>query len=385
MARAGQWLTLMLVVSAPSFAGTTTWPDPNWYAGVFTKLPVQPAGELLSLIAGLSHPTAGGYGTVSLQRAGNFNLFVDALLQTVEATVADRRQGDWCAVQNKASAAGYGVKRFYDTTTSHWFIYAYDKTPYGQGYFLLNPMAKRDLVIQAPHVGRELNTDLEGARLFTTLAARALFLNKEDRCSDPDASACSGTTTACNADGDDVDRPYPQSDVAHELHNTFFLFHQRLVGRSAATRFLQLHGMVGSSTDVAEVSDGSQAPNSASLANIFAAALGQHVPNRSAVHSCQAGTGPVSAGLCAFTNVEGRVANGVSASACTTSTSTASGRFLNLEQIRALRDDDESDGMSWRDVEDALVATWPTCDLNGGDRDCTLGPAQTQPSPGTCP
>ena len=36
-------------------------------------------------------------------------------------------------------------------------------------------------------------------------------------------------------------------------------------------------------------------------------------------------------------------------------------------------------------VRDALKATWPDCNMNKGDVDCSLGPRLTQPEGLTCP
>jgi hypothetical protein len=89
--------------------------------------------------------------------------------------------------------------------------------------------------------------------------------------------------------------------------------------------------------------------------------------------------------LCGETNVQGRRTNAPAANACTTGTSTMSGRFLHIEQHASLRDDDDGDGYFWGDVRDALEDTWPVCDMNNGATDCTLGPVQTQHGALSCP
>jgi hypothetical protein len=40
--------------------------------------------------------------------------------------------------------------------------------------------------------------------------------------------------------------------------------------------------------------------------------------------------------------------------------------------------DSNSDGWYWGDIRDALLGTWPGCNMNNGATDCTLGPVQTQ-------
>jgi hypothetical protein len=68
-----------------------------------------------------------------------------------------------------------------------------------------------------------------------------------------------------------------------------------------------------------------------------------------------------------------------------TFTSAYSARFLHLEQGEPLRDDDHSDRWDWGDIRDALLETWPDCNMNNGATDCSLGPQQTQYSTLTCP
>jgi len=179
----------------------------RWHAGNFRHLPSM-SGDIESLVTGLEHPNAGGYGKVSSARKAAFTSFVDGLFAAMEESIADGGAGDWCGVIAKADTAGYAVRRFYDTTTGRWFVYGFDTTPHGQGYFLLNPFAKRNLVIEVPHAGFEAATDSQGVRIFKALAARALLVNKEHRCSDRDQTTCDGSTTQCGGF-------FTESDVAH--------------------------------------------------------------------------------------------------------------------------------------------------------------------------
>src|SRR5919197_2873742 len=160
-----------------------------WHAGNFRYLEAV-SGDLLTFVQGLTHPNSGGYGKLSTTRKANFNALLDELFTAINDSLADGSTGDWCGVQTKASAAGYAVRRFYDTSTGRWFVYGYDTTSFGQSYFFINPFAKRNIVIEVPHEDLEYGTKVEGVRLFRALAARALIINKEHRCSDPDTSAC---------------------------------------------------------------------------------------------------------------------------------------------------------------------------------------------------
>ncbi len=353
-----------------------------WHAGNFRYLDAITDQDLLTFVQGLAHPNSGGYGKLSSTRTTNFNAFLDSLFTAIADSLADGSTGDWCGVKTKAATAGYAVRRFYDTGTGRWLVYGYDTTSFGQSYFFINPFAKRNIVIEVPHEGYEGGTKVEGVRLFRDLAARALIINKEHRCSDPDTSDCARnqSTAACS------DGRIRESDVAHHTANTFYLLHVRYTDMDSVTEFIQLHGMGGSSSDMVEVGDGTTSDyNTGSVSVSFADSLDQYVPTPSAVDSCQGYTGNPPSSLCGETNVEGRYTNGHDASSCPAGAGTDSGRFLHVEQAGALRDDDGSDGWYWGDIRDALLAVWPDCNMNNGATDCTLGSQQTVYSGLTCP
>jgi hypothetical protein len=361
-----------------------------WHAGNFRALEAM-SGDVVTFVQGLKHPNSGGYGKLSRTRQANFALFLDALFTAIEASLADGATGDWCGVQTTARAAGYAIARFYDTDSGRWFVYAYDTTLFGQAYVFINPFAKRNLVIEVPHEDFESGTKTQGVRLFKALAARALIINKEHRCSDPNVSPCSGATTVCNASPCSgattvCDGRFRESDVAHHTANTFHLVHRRYTDMDPVTKFMQLHGFRAAAGDMAEIGDGTttdEAPDSVSVR--FANSLGKYVPTPAAVHSCQQSVGDPPSGLCGSSNVQGRYTNSPGGDACLTFTSTYSARFLHLEQGEPLRDDDDSDGWDWGDIRDALLETWPDCNMNNGATDCSLGARQTPYATQTCP
>ena len=244
------------------------------HAGNFRYLDAITDQDLLTFVQGLTHPNSGGYGKLSSTRTTNFNSFLDSLFTAIADSLADGSTGDWCGVKMKASAAGYAVRRFYDTGTGRRLVYGYDTTSYGQSYFFINPFAKRNIVIEVPHEDLEYGTKVEGVRLFRALAARALIINKEHRCSDPDTSACATnqSTSVCGG-------RLRESDVAHHTANTFYLLHVRYTDTDSVTKFIQLHGMGGSSSDMVEVGDGSTSDyNTGSISVSFAESLDQYVP-----------------------------------------------------------------------------------------------------------
>lgn len=384
----GRWsrIALALLVGAmlcPLAACDPSTPE-RWYTGNFRFLE-QKSGELVDFVGELEHPRLGGYGKLSSARRARLTVLLDALFAAIDASLLDPATGDWCGVQAAAAAAGYSIRRFYDTGSQRWLVYGSDTTSFGQAYFFLNPYAKRNLVIEVPHEGFETDTGVQGAQLFKGLAARALIINREHRCSDPDPSPCSGTTTVCD-DEPGAASPFRESDVAHHTANVFYLLHARYTDMDADARFVQLHGFTSSESDIAEIGDGTTSDvTPTSVANAFAGALRPLVPLPAAVHSCQELVGDPPSGLCGETNVEARYTHQPNGAECPAAASVSSGRFLHVEQGLTLRDEDDADGWSRGDVAAALLATWPACTLNGGAGDCTLGPPHTQEPALACP
>lgn len=346
-----------------------------WHVGNFRYLDVEPGPTpLVEFVDNLYHPAGATYGMLSVDRKLRFNLFLDALFAAINDSLADGSTGDWCGVKNKAATAGYTVRRFYDSESGRWFVYGKDATQFGQSYFFINPFAKRNVVVEVPHDDDDWNTGVQGARLFKELAARVLIINKNLRNSDPDESDCNETYTH-----------YRQSDVAHEVSNTFHLLHMRY--DSLGARFVQLHGFESQTGyRKAVVGDGTRNDDPAvSVANLFAQNLRLEGPAAD-VASCQENPGDPSPNFCGETNVQGRYTNAPNGDACQDSATSYTGRFLHLEQARTLRDNSQADdGWYWRDVFEALDATWPDCDMNNGATDCTLGPQQTPYETWACP
>ena len=368
--------TIFVTVLAPSPKPVFT---TLWHAGNFRYLDAE-SGQLLTDVGNLAHPAQGGYGRLSSTRTDKFNLLLNALFQAISDSLVDGNTGDWCDVKVKAANAGYDLIRYYDTDSGRWFVHGRDRTSFGQSYFYINPFAKRNLVIEVPHEPYDSGTAVQGARIFKDLAARALIINKEDRCSDPDtATQCNpGSSSAC-ADG-----RIRESDVAHNTDNTFHLLHVRFSDMDAGTKFIQLHGFrADPGRQNAVVGDSSTNDvSSASISNLFVSYLRGQIWSPSSVSSCQESAGDPNPAFCGQSNAQGRYTN--DGAACTF-TSTSSGRFLYVEQAPSLRDNDDSDGMWWKDVSDALKLTWNNIYMNNGATDDTLGARQTQYGTLSCP
>ena len=352
-------------------------PAVAWDEGSFRVLPAT-SGDLVAFVDALAYPEDGDYATLTDDRETRVLAFITAMDLAIESGRIDGAAADWCGVLALATDADYALQRFFDTPSQRWFVFAEDTTNDGQAYLVVNPEAKRDLVLEVPHHPHDSATAPQGARLLRALAARALVLNKEHRCSDPDPTSCPGTTTVCAG-------AYRESDVAHHTRNTFHVLHKWWSDRDVETVFVQLHGFAAPDGDHAEVGDGTNNDfDPTSIATAFATALASHGPEPASIHACQAAEGPTPENMCGTNNLQGRYTNEAGIDECFESTTMSSGRFVHIEQSTTLRDDDERDGWSWTDVRDAIADVWPTCALGRAREDCALGPAQPQHAACTC-
>src|SRR5215207_5123216 len=128
----------------------------DWASGNFQYLGSmpQPNGYDLDAFAGnrTLMPRPSSYDTISAGRAAAVRALMTAVLDASSASVADPNTGAWCSVRTKARAAGYWVRRFYDTESGRYLVYGQDTlTASQQAYFFVNPAYKRNVVVEVPH------------------------------------------------------------------------------------------------------------------------------------------------------------------------------------------------------------------------------------------
>ncbi len=202
----------------------------------------------------------------------------------------------------------------------------------GQAVILFDPDAPQGLIVEAPHIGFETDIYVEATALFQTLGARALIINGAHRCANEAPSGCDGTSDACG----DPDW-FRISDSAHFAEGHFQLFHEVASTTWPDDLVVQLHGFGWDEGDpVSYVSDGTNSVDPTSIGALFADLLDERLPDGSRAASCNREADAAFARLCGTTNTQGRFLNG-SDDTCGTSASSASGRFLHIEQSLALR------------------------------------------------
>ena len=211
------------------------------------------------------------------------------------------------------------------------------------------PSPSRALVVEAPHPLFDLQTELQAPAVFVQSASRWLLVAGAHRCTDVDASACSGTTNACDA----VVQPYRVSDAAHEDALPFHAVHALISDGDATLLFLQLHGN-GEPCPTALVSDCSGDWSDAGEA----ATLGSALTARGiAIGQCGAGYPTATCDLCGTDNVQARYTAG-SPEACT-ELGTHYGRFVHVEQQLSLRQPPDAGAGGWAPMVDAVLAAFP--------------------------
>jgi hypothetical protein len=307
-----------------------------WESGTFSTLPLRGAGDLTTYVDQLAHPPH--YVALTAARAIQVEAMFDAIDNAITAMIGGSRGVNWCAAVDAAGTAGYRLGRYYDTTSSRWFIVGEDGAGTGQAYFIINPEPKRDLIVEAPHVYAtndklEGRTDTEGVLILRQTLGRALLINGADRCQGA-PGGCGGTlssSTVCDGLGDGD--PFRRSDVGHNTDNAFHVLHQKFNDVASNTRFVQLHGNADARLPRGgiSVSDGRTSPNPSSLATLFASSI-LELPSGALAESAVNDCATESNVLCGFRNVQGRYTND-DAAPCNGVTMTQGGmRFLHLEQ-----------------------------------------------------
>ena len=266
---------------------------------------------------------------------------------------------DTAAQLLSALAPSYKAVRFTDTSGSppvlYHLILEADVTPdglvptvvVGWGSYFFNPAPQRELSIQAPHPVFDSLTQNEGIDAFLQLQARSFLLAGTHRCASNTETPCSGTTTACSADGSEV--PYRVSDPAHgaspanpTVTNTLEIVHEAVFGFMPQTVALQFHGNSVSScravhvllsntgSDFNVTPDGNLQRLKASLDLISDRTL--------TVQLCDHPPGAGECNRCGTNNLQGRWTNGSLASPCTADAPAASAeQFIHIEQNLEMR------------------------------------------------
>jgi hypothetical protein len=213
----------------------------------------------------------------------------------------------------------YCVLREFDDRNNDGFV---DR---GLGTFIVDPAAERELVHSAPHPLTDSTTEKEAITIFRETRSRAYLLNGVAR----DAST---TPSSCQS-------AYFESDAAHENRHLFQAATTELAAFYGTRDWTQIewHGMADTTCPGvnAYMTYGVPgAPPAGSRLLVLRDAMRAAHPDW-ALHA----PGTASCSMGGTNNVQGRMLNGVAAdNVCVSAASTASGRFIHIEQQSAYRD-----------------------------------------------
>jgi len=190
------------------------------------------------------------------------------------------------------------------------------------------------LVVEVPHPFFEFETLDEGLEIFQRAGARALLSAGTHRCANSATSRCDGETGVCSS----TRQPFRRSDMAHVVASRFQVMHRRVTNFYETSLAISLHGFAD---DGISLSNGTTEPTTetAPVARL-GDSLGAEFPDARITYCNDIPGRTRDTRLCGTTNVQGRSLNGAD-SACVAGASGATGRFIHLEQSRAIRRDFE--------------------------------------------
>jgi hypothetical protein len=251
----------------------------------------------------------------------------DNQLAAVGAAARALLDGDAATASTQAAAVGYHVTALATPAECFLVLAPTATAPAGQATLVVRPNWHRDLVVEAPHVPNDGNTDLEGAIVFATTGARALVIAGARRCASAIDSGCLASTE-CSASG----TPY-ESDPAHSLRTALHGMHLGIAVGAGASLSLQLHtNLEPTINGDARASDGTKlaaGPHAQAFYTALAAGGGD-------IRSCNdAANPPPSTAFCGTINSQGLATNAAPTPACTHVATTSNDQFLHLEQASA--------------------------------------------------
>lgn len=273
------------------------------------------AASIESFVSGLPHGLA--YSQMSL-----------AQTNAVRASSRALFAGDVATARDQAALAAYRVAPLAAGAGCYWVLQATDAAPAGQATLIVATSWDRDLIVEAPHVPNDKNTDAEAAIVFDKVRARALAIAGAQRCAVTTPSGCHANPE-CGPSNVAV-----ESDPSHSVTNALHAMHLGLATGGSASVTLQLHANINASLNgTALVSNGTLYAIAGTPADALYAAL--RAPDVD-VRSCNDPAKPPPAGaFCGETNAQSLGSNG--AADCCTSLPSRAGdatvhRFIQLEQ-----------------------------------------------------
>ncbi|PWF48439.1 hypothetical protein [Massilia glaciei] len=225
----------------------------------------------------------------------------------------------------------------------------------GWGTFITHPAGARRISHHAPHPKFDTaSTGSDEGDAYSAREAVRIFKRSDSR-----SYLMAGTRRSANLSASTCQGSYWQSDCAHNTANMYFPANVALdnfyAARGQDWTAIEWHSKSAStcSNDVFMSMGRNETPPAGSKLQLLKAAMEAQKP--SWVIETTGGGGTCA--LVASTNTAGRMLNGVTATnACGTAATSASGKFLHIEQTTGLVGDLEATSTAWAN---ALIAAFP--------------------------
>ncbi|KAB2923538.1 MAG: T9SS type A sorting domain-containing protein [Bacteroidetes bacterium] len=267
-------------------------------------------------------------------------------------TVRALLDGRYADAEDSAASIDYRIVRFTETTLAPSPVYyILEKSAAGQNYwgvFILNPSpVRRRLFIQSPHPKYDTNTGQQGAQIFVTAGARALYVSGTHRCNTGIPTTCSGTTSVCGG-------AYRMSDQAHVVNGPLYRATVEVNTVDPQTIVVQNHGF-GKGDGDPDVIMGNGRTTAPTGTDWLVAVRDGLADIDNTLTFKVAHVDLDWTELIGTTNTQGRYING-SGNPCNSSPASANGRFLHIEQAKPKLRETQSDRQK---LADAVAAVFP--------------------------
>ena len=238
------------------------------------------------------------------------------------------------------------------------------KTNVGQGIYCINDNSLNNHFVVAPHPVEDNGTGALAVKVFQSIKAKFLYISSISRCATKFESECSGKTSICGELG-----AYRISDFAHHEQNFLHALTIAFEKKYKQAVQIQIHacGEKNCPTNeknniISRISGGGKIEMTKdSYPNLLAQNMKKIIRERSLnakVLSCNL-KGEESYKLCASTNLQGRLLNGVLSNTCKDKASNFKNRFLHIETNYDLRNKIRNDDKINEDLLiDALKLTF---------------------------
>nr|WP_315473087.1 hypothetical protein [uncultured Undibacterium sp.] len=222
----------------------------------------------------------------------------------------------------------------------------------GWGTFIVNPTSTRLISHNAPHPKYDVNTSGSEGDSYTEREAIRIFKQSNSR-----SYLMAGSRRSANKTASSCQSEYWKSDCAHNTDNMYYPANEAMKTHYGSTAWyaIEWHGKAAStcSNDMYLTEGLNATPATGSKVLALKSAIQAQKPTWVVQTP---GTGSCS--LNATTNTAGRLLNGVaSVSVCGTQATSASGRFIHIEQTSTVIGADlNGSATAWAN---AIIATFP--------------------------